>query len=77
MATSLKKIQEEIRELSVSDKEVLLRSLWEELDGPSAPDVEAAWLAEARRRDRELEAGSVESIPAEDVFNRLRTSSRM
>jgi len=76
MATSLEKIQEEIRSLSTSDKEVLLRSLWEELDGPADPDVEAAWLEEARRRDSELDQGLAESVPAEEVFRRLRAPAK-
>ena len=73
MARALEEIREEIRALSTSDKEELLRSLWEELDGPPDPDVEAAWLEEIRRRDLELDQGQVESIPAEEVFQRLRS----
>ena len=76
MATSLEKLQEEIRSLSTPDKEALLRSLWEELDGAADPNVEAAWLEEARRRDSELDQGLVESIPAEEVFRRLRAPAR-
>jgi len=72
MASALDKIQAEIQSLSTAEKEELLRSLWEELDGPADPDVEAAWLEEVRRRDLDLEQGVVESIPAEEVFQRLR-----
>ena len=71
MARPLETIHEEIRELSVSDKETLLRLLWEELDGPSDPAVDAAWLEEVQRRSRELDEGLVECIPAEEVFARL------
>jgi putative addiction module component (TIGR02574 family) len=74
MARSLQKIQEEIRQLSTSDKETLLRAVWEDLDGPSDPGVDAAWLDEAKRRDAELDAGSEESLPASEVFERLRAS---
>jgi hypothetical protein len=42
MARPLEKIREEIRALSTTEKEELLRSLWEELDGPADPDVETA-----------------------------------
>ena len=76
MASPLEKIQEEIRALSTSEKEELLRSLWEELDGPADPEVETAWLEEARRRDLELDRGLVKSIPAEEVFRRLRSTSK-
>ena len=76
MARSLTKIQEEIRTLSASDKEALLRLLWEELDGPSDPDVDAAWLEEVRRRGREIDAGQVELVPADEVFRTLEASLR-
>jgi putative addiction module component (TIGR02574 family) len=74
MARPLLQIQEEIRALSTSDKEQLLRLLWEELDGAPDADVDVAWLEEARRRDREIDDGLVETIPADEVFNRLRAS---
>jgi putative addiction module component (TIGR02574 family) len=71
MARPLSIIQEEIRELSVADKETLLRVLWEELDGPPDPAVEAEWLEEVQRRSREIDEGLVECIPAAEVFARL------
>ena len=71
MARPLAIIEEEIRELSVADKETLLRVLWEELDGPADLAVDAAWLREVQRRSRELDDWLVESIPAEQVFARL------
>lgn len=74
MARPLQQIQDEIRALGTSDKETLLRALWEDLDGSPDPDVDAAWLDEAQRRDAELDSGSVESVPAADVFERLRAS---
>ena len=74
MARPLAQIQEEIRALSVAEKETLLRVLWEELDGIGDPDVDAAWLEEAKRRDQEIEDGTVETIPAGDVFRTLEAS---
>lgn len=71
MARPLAKIHEEIRTLSAPEKEALLRLLWEELDGPSDPDVEAAWLEEVRRRGQEIDAGRVELVPADQVFRKL------
>ena len=71
MARPLAVIEQEIRELSVSDKEALLRVLWEELDGPADVAVDAAWLEEVKRRSREIDEGRVDSIPAEEVFARL------
>ena len=71
MARPLAVIEQEIRELSASDKEALLRVLWEELDGPADVAVDAAWLEEVQRRSREIDEGRVDSIPAEEVFARL------
>ena len=71
MARPLATIEEEIRELSVADKETLLRVLWEELDGPADSEVDAEWLREAQRRSREIDDGLVECIPAEQVFANL------
>jgi putative addiction module component (TIGR02574 family) len=71
MARSLTAIHEDIRELSVSDKEALLRALWEELDGPPDASVEAAWLEEVQLRSRQIDEGSVKCIPADRVFANL------
>jgi Putative addiction module component len=71
MARPLAQIQEDIQALSDADKGTLLRVLWEELDGPADPDVDVAWLAEVQRRDKEIEDGLVEMIPAEEVFRKL------
>ena len=43
-------------------------ALLEELDGPPDPGAEQAWLDEIQRRSRELDAGLVETIPADQVF---------
>lgn len=74
MARPLARIQEEIRALSVAEKETLLRVLWEELDGAGDPDVDAAWLEEAKRRDQEIDDATVETIPADEVFRTLEAS---
>ena len=71
MARPLAAIQQEILALSAPEKEALLRLLWEELDGPSDPDVEAAWLEEVRRRGQEIDSGQVELVPADQVFRKL------
>jgi len=68
MARAVAEIEEEIRTLAPAEKERLLRALLEELDGPADADVERAWLEEAQRRSRELDAGSVKPIPADEVF---------
>ena len=76
MSRAVSIIQQEIRALSLTDKEALLRTLLEELDGPPDPDVDAAWLAEIQRRSREIDEGSVNCIPADEVFERLKVDTK-
>jgi putative addiction module component (TIGR02574 family) len=73
MARPLTKLEDEVRSLNTAEKEALLRVLWEELDGSPDPDVEAAWMEEVRRRSAEIDAGTIQTIPAAEVFERLRS----
>jgi hypothetical protein len=50
----------------------LLRDLIADLDGSMDKDVDKAWLEEAERRYKEVKAGEVELIPAEEVFAQAR-----
>ncbi len=72
MATALAEIEEKVRALSQSDKAALIRLLIGELDGPPEPDIERAWIAEAKRRHQELLKGRVKGIPGEQVFANVR-----
>jgi hypothetical protein len=74
MARPISTIEQEIRSLSASDKEGLLRVLLEELDGPPDLEAEAVWLEEVHKRSRELDAGGVECIPANEVFETIDSS---
>ena len=58
---------EERARLAVS----LLCSLEESGEDPE--EEEELWIAEANRRSREIEDGSVNGIPAEKFLNRLRS----
>jgi putative addiction module component (TIGR02574 family) len=69
MARALALIEQEVRGLSSSDQESLLRTLLEELDGP--PDAGIAWREEVERRSREIDFGAVQCIPAEQVFEEI------
>ena len=72
MATALAEIEEKVRALSQSDKAALVRVLIGELDGPSEPGVEDAWIAEAKRRHQELLEGRVKGVPGDQVFAIVR-----
>lgn len=72
MARAISDLEREIRTLDRPEQERLLRALLEELDGPADPDSDRAWLDEVQRRSAEFDAGLVKSIPAEEVFERVR-----
>ena len=74
MARRIETIREEIRRLSASDKEMLLRSLVEDLDAPLDPRVDAAWLEESQRRGREIDEALVATVPAGTVFEKIEAS---
>ncbi|MGI9341971.1 MAG: addiction module protein [Gammaproteobacteria bacterium] len=61
--------------LALSEKEQ--QKLRELLDVRSAgdfasPEIEQAWLEEAKRIDREVDEGRIDLIPAEEVMRELR-----
>jgi len=73
MARAISELEEEVRSLKRSEQERLLRALLEELDGPADFDADRAWLDEVQRRSAEFDAGLVKGIPAEEVFERVRS----
>jgi Putative addiction module component len=52
----------------------LPRRLWEELNGPTDSGVDAAWLEEIERREREINDGTVNLVPAHQVFAKIEAS---
>jgi hypothetical protein len=71
MTTDITDIEAKVRAPSPEDKTRLLSVLVSELDGPPDADVERAWIEEAKRRQRELDDGSVAPVPGERVFANL------
>jgi putative addiction module component (TIGR02574 family) len=63
-------IEQELMKLPAADRARLAERLIASLDEDA--EVEAAWLAEVRRRDEELESGAVEAIPVEDALTAIR-----
>lgn len=63
-------------ELPIAERRQLVQRLIASLDqdvGDDAAEVERAWEDEIRRRLAELEAGTAELIPADQVFAELRS----
>jgi putative addiction module component (TIGR02574 family) len=73
MARPIADIEAEVRALPPADQERLLQPLLQELNGPADADADRLWLEEVQRRSRAFEAGVTKPVPAEDVFNRVRT----
>jgi putative addiction module component (TIGR02574 family) len=71
MSRTFTEVWKEAAELSDEDRAALAGLLIESLEGAPDSDVEAAWAAEIEKRVAELDAGTVESIPWEQVRQRL------
>jgi putative addiction module component (TIGR02574 family) len=71
MSRTFTDVWKEASELSDEDRAALAGLLIESLEGEADPDVEAAWAAEIEKRVAELDAGTVQSIPWEQVRQRL------
>ena len=79
MGLPLKRIENEALELPSSDRAQLATRLIASLEGETPddpPEVERAWEEEIRRRLAELDAGTAELIPADEVFAELRARPR-
>jgi putative addiction module component (TIGR02574 family) len=59
--------------LPAGARAMLAEHLLESLDADDQHRIDALWAAEAERRDKEIEGGTVTSIPSEEVMNRLRS----
>ena len=75
MKATLEHVAEEAKSLSLPERSALTRILIESLDGEPAEDladVEQTWQAEVEKRVDEIKSGRVKTIPAEEVFAKLR-----
>jgi len=75
MATSLKELEEQARNLAAEERAKLAESLLESLHAPLS-DVEAAWTREIEERVAAFDRGEMQSYAAEDVFAEARRLSR-
>ena len=71
MPRDFKDIFRDAVDLPERDRATLAGLLIESLEGEPDPDIEAAWSAEIGRRVAELDAGTVKTIPWEEVRQRL------
>jgi len=75
---TVEQIEAEVLKLPEQARAELLGRLMRSLADTSAmdPDMAEAWAQEAIRRDAEMESGSVAGIPAEEVFEELRSKGK-
>ena len=71
MAKALTALFRDAAELPARDRATLAGLLIESLEADTESDVEAAWSDEIKRRVADLDAGTVETIPWEEVRRRL------
>ena len=71
ISTHLEVLDAEALKLAPADRSHLLERLIASLD--SDPEVEAAWEAEADRREALLASGSVAEVSGAEAMNRLRS----
>ncbi len=64
-------LEQEALKLPAEQRARLAERLIASLDDEA--EIEKEWLAEVKRRDAELDAGSVEAIPMEDALTSART----
>jgi putative addiction module component (TIGR02574 family) len=75
MKATLEQVAEEALSLSLPDRSALTRILIQALDAEPAEDpaeVEQAWQVEVEKRVDEILSGRVKTIPAKEVFAKLR-----
>ena len=70
MTASLKTVEAAAMQLTANERAELIERLIDTVV-PPAP-LHPAWEEEIARRVAELDAGVVDSIPAEEVFSRMR-----
>lgn len=70
MSLTLEALEAEALKLSKPQRTRLVERLIASLD--SDPEVEAAWAAEAERRQLEIERGAVSPVPASDAVAKLK-----
>lgn len=72
MSSIVDEITEKARSLPAEDRARLAEDLLSTLQEDVAPEVEAAWDVEIRRRLDELDGGKAKLIPAAEVFAEVR-----
>jgi len=73
---NLKDIEAEVLHLSEDERAELAQKILISLDSPFVDETANDWLLEAKRRAKELDDGTVQPIPAEEVRRKAQTLLR-
>jgi putative addiction module component (TIGR02574 family) len=70
---SFEKVRDAAMELTIEERSWLAEQLWDSARTAREREIDAAWAVEIERRLKEIEDGTAELIPAEEVFRELRS----
>ncbi len=73
MSLTREQILEAALSLPRESKLELAQKLLDSVDPDAPRDIDQAWVLEARRRLEELDRGAAHTVPADQVFARIRT----
>ena len=69
---NLQRIEQEALHLTKEERARLIQRLLLSLESPAEEELRNDWLLEARRRAEELDNGSVQAVPGEEVMKKAR-----
>jgi len=73
MVRKPEELYKEALTMSTEEREELVRLLTMQADsGWASPEIEQAWMEECDRRMRAIEDGTMELIPADEVYRHVR-----
>jgi putative addiction module component (TIGR02574 family) len=73
MSITMTKVMNEAMSLPADDRVGLVEKLLSSLNLPTSTEIDHLWAEEAERRVQEIHNGTVELIPGEEVFRKIRT----
>jgi putative addiction module component (TIGR02574 family) len=76
MADPARELESEALKLPPKERARLAERLISSLDQETDPEAQRLWLQEAERRLDELESGNVSGVPADQVFEKARSTLR-
>lgn len=72
MPTATDRVVDEALELPADARITLIDRILASLNLPTQPEIDRLWAEEAERRVAEIDAGKVELVPGEEVFDKIR-----